>query len=241
MAKFLWRRAYGLVPAALALGWLAAGISAKALGEFTEANPILLNPKTAGRLLVNQVLPDYPAVAKLNYIQGTVRLQLIVTSEGRIGEAHVVEGHPFLAASALKAIRRWVYHPFITPSGPTAFQTFVDIKFTLHPRKIDRLPDRPERDLTQRVQPPRILQKPADPTPAASVRLRILVGDSGKAMDSQPMGGQAAYFRAARKLIETWTFQPARWGALFVPWYLEVDVPVESPHAQHSAADPSGR
>ena len=29
----------------------------------------------------------------------------------------------------------------------------------------------------------------------------------------------------ARQVVDGWTFRPASWGTLAVPWYLEVDVP----------------
>lgn len=202
---------------------------------------MLLGRKVASELLVTQVKPEYPAVAKVNYIQGQVRMQVFVTAEGRVGEAHVVHGHPFLAASALKAIHRWVYRPFMTKSGPTAFQTFVDINFTLRSRQIDQIPAKPERDLTRQIRLPEVLNKTFGSTPAVSVRLRVLVSDKGQVIDSLPLAGLPAHFDTARKSVERWTFRPARWGALSVPWYLDVDVPAETLSLQEGAGDPGGR
>lgn len=204
-----------------------------------EPRPTFLEPKAASRLLAHHPAPEYPAMAKVNYIQGMVRLELIVSRDGRVSEVHALQGHPFLAVAALKAARRWSYRSLMTGSGPAAFQTFVDIKFTLRPRKIEQIPRRPEDDLSQQIRPPQVLTRPPDPPSSLFVRLRILVSDSGQVLDSYPVRGEPIYFPAARRRVEGWKFQPARWGAVHVPWYLEVNVPVGGPTSQKAEARPT--
>ncbi len=207
--------------------WMAI-ISAEAQTRSPAPNPIVLDNRTASRLILTQVKPEYPPLAKHNYIQGQVRMQVMVTREGRVREVHVVHGHPFLAASALKAVRRWLYRPFRTGSEPAEFLTVVEVNFALHIKNIEQLPRQPERDLNRQVRPAEILEKPAALAPTATVRLRVLVSDEGRVIDSNPVAGFASYFDAARKNVERWKFKPARWGTLPVPWYLDVDVPVET-------------
>jgi TonB family protein len=204
--------------------------------------PPVLDRKSATGLIVSQIKPDYPPIAKINFIQGLVRLQIRVSPEGRVTGAHVVRGHPFLAVPALKAVRRWVYRPFRTGSGPAEFTTFVDVNFALRTPKIDQLPPRPEQDLSRQVHPPELLAKAPGAGKEASVRLHILVNDDGQVIDWEPVGGVAANFLAAEKQVAGWNFRPARWGNHSVPWYLDVDVPVDrSPQAprEDSAADHS--
>lgn len=226
---------------AVTLGCLVETVAAAAQTASLGSKPILLDRKRTSGLLVSQVTPDYPPLAKVNYIQGQVRMQIMVTPEGRVSEAHAVHGHPFLAASALKAVRHWVYRPFLTSSGPTAFQTFVDVHFSLRPRKIDQVPVQPERDLTRQIRLPRILERPTVHAPTVSVRLHVLVSDDGEVLDTLPVAGLPAHFNAAQKNIEHWTFRPARWGALAVPWYLDVDVPVEDLKLHGGAGDRGGQ
>ncbi len=234
-----WRR--GFVAAAI-----AACLEAVCLPAFqrllSDPDPILIEGKKASRMVVTQVRPEYPALAKVNYIQGQVRLQVFVNPEGRVHEAHVLEGHPFLAAPALKAIQHWAYRPLMTRSGPVAFLTYVEMKFALlHPKKLDQMPNQPERDLTRQIRPPEILDKPAGTRSSASVRVRILLSDKGQLLDWQPIEGTPAYFKAARRTLDHWTFRPARWGSLSVPWYLEIDVPVETETGVAGAGDPNGQ
>lgn len=199
----------------------------RAAGQADPPGPVVLDRRAASGLVLNQAKPEYPPVARVNYIQGHVRLQLAVRRDGRVGEAHVLRGHPILAASALKAIRRWIYRPFLTASGPAPFLTTVDVNFTLHTKKIEHFPYEAERDLNRQVQPPALLEGPISNGSMASVRLRVLVSDEGHVIDSHPVTGPPSHFEAARKTVERWAFRPARWGALPVPWYLDIDVPIE--------------
>ncbi len=219
-------RCYSCIAALAFASWLAT-IPVAAQFDTFDSHPVELDRKAASKLLLTQVKPEYPPLAKINYIRGLVRMQVTVARSGRVREAHVLHGHPFLAASALKAIRRWVYRPFMTGSGPAEFQTLVDMKFALRPKNVERFPTQPERDLTLQIRPPEVLAKPADAAPTGSVRLRVLVGEEGQVIDSTPLAGSPSRFPAARSEIEQWKFQPARWGNLVVPWYLDVDVPVE--------------
>jgi TonB family protein len=198
-----------------------------AQSEAVSQRPVELNRKIATRLLVSQVEPEYPSIARVNYIRGQVRMLVTVTRSGRVSFAHVLQGHPFLAASALQAIRQWVYHPLVTASGPAEFQTMVDVNFTLRNIRADRLPPDPYQDLDRQVRPPEALGMPPDATAVDCVRMRVLVNDRGHAIDATPLTGRPSLFRAARQRIEGWEFRPARWGNLKVPWYLDVTVPMD--------------
>jgi TonB family protein len=240
MANCFTNPPYRLSVAAIVLFCLASATPAPAQSEAPVLPPTVLDRKKATRLVVHQVVPEYPALAKVNYIQGQVRVELLVSRDGQVAEAHVIQGHPILAASALHALRRWSYHPLLTARGAVAFLTTVNMNFTLRPRKNDSLPPQAETDLSRQVKPPEILQRPPDPPTNASVRLRVLLNDQGQIIDVRPLKGPSASFEEARKTVEQWTFRPARWGTLRVPWYLEVEVPVSDSFAQDSA-EPSGQ
>jgi TonB family protein len=198
-----------------------------AQSETAIEHPVELNRKMASQLLVSRVEPEYPSIARVNYIRGQVRMLVTVTSAGKVGFAHVLHGHPFLAASALQAIRQWVYHPLVTASGPAEFQTMVDVNFNLRNIRADRLPPDADQDLNWQVRPPEALDVPLGAASADSVRMRVLVNDRGHAIDATPLTGRPSLFPAARQRIEGWEFRPARWGNLKVPWYVDVTVPID--------------
>lgn len=203
-------------------GFLSAGI-ALAQTQTSEPPPLMLNRKNATNRILAQTKPEYPPVAKVNYIQGKVRLQVLVSAEGKVAEANVVQGHPFLAAAALKAVRRWLYVPFRTDRGPVAFVTLVDVNFALHHMIQDQFPPEAEEYLRRQVRPPSIMTPPA--TQAFVKHLRVLVGDDGRAMDVNPVEGFPYQYETALKQVQEYQFRPARWGPLAVPWYLDIDVP----------------
>jgi TonB family protein len=235
-SRRLSRRGLGtdrVVAVVLAVLWLAGAPDANSQADPTTPGTVILKSKTATKLLVDQEKPEYPTLAKVNYIQGSVRLQVMVDPMGKVREAHVLKGHAFLAAAALKSIRHWVYRPYKTDTGPTDFSTFVDFNFALRIQKVSDLPPQPEDFLSRQVRPPAVLAaSPAVPG-ATTLRLRVLVSAEGSAMDSELIQGPFSLFGTARRNLERWTFQPAHWGNHAVPWYMDVDVPVEgSPTTQ---------
>ena len=201
-------------------------LTARARDASTAASPVSVSSRIASALLVKSPPPGYPPLARINFIQGRVRVQILVSGDGRVAEAHVLHGHPFLALAALNAIRKWVYRPYRLGERAVAFMTLVDFKFSLTSKNLERLPPAAEKDLKARVTPPEVAQRPADSPSAKHVHLRVLVDSEGHAVDARRVSGRASDVEAAQRSVAQWTFQPAHWGALAVPWYLDVDVPV---------------
>ncbi len=200
-------------------------------------SPVLLNHRAATRLLVRQIIPDYPPVARINYIQGPVDLRVVVTSKGNVGAIHVLRGEALLAAAALRAVRLWHYRPYVGSRGPVSFETRVRVKFALRVRRLARLPLHPAKYLARQVRPPQIIGAPADRLGKHSVRMRVLVGEHGNILDAEPISrgsGEAA------PALRGWKFLPAHWGTLAIPWYLDVSVPVAGSAADADPGPPQG-
>jgi hypothetical protein len=147
-----------------------------------------------------------------------------------------------LAAAVLNSVRGWLYNPYAVAGIPTSFLTSVEVHFTLHVKKLDLDPTQAESDFRRQVKPPEVLTGPkgtdsSDP----SVRMRLLVSAEGKVIDTEIVKGIASQVERAKKSIERWSFRPARWGALSVPWYLDVDVPVDHAPVQAGIGSPTGR
>lgn len=188
-----------------------------------------LDGKAASRLLIHTIKPEYPPIAKVNYIQGRVKIDVAVNAKGRVIEAHVIQGEALLAAAALQSVREWKYRPFVDSGSPTPFRTVVDINFNLYTHRQSDLPVNPEKYLEKQVRPPEVISGSGNEFPFGTVELRVLVGAKGQVLDSVPFGNAGASLHFARKKVRHWKFRPARWGALRIPWYLVVKVPIESP------------
>ena len=63
--------------------------------------------------LVTKVQPDYPAVAKQLKIGGSVELEATVSEQGEVTKVEIVKGNPLLTASAVQAVKRWKFKPFL--------------------------------------------------------------------------------------------------------------------------------
>jgi TonB family protein len=220
---------------------LASPLNVFAQNAAPLKSPIVLDRKTAGQLALSQTIPEYPALAKVNYIQGQVRMELMISRDGQVTQAHILHGHPFLATSALKAVRHWLYRPFESGGHASPFLTTVNVNFTLRTRKVELLPRQPETDLNRQVKPPQTVSRPSEDPGASSVRLRLLINEQGQVVDAEPLKGPAAALDAARKSISHWTFRPAQWGTLPVPWYVDVDVPVTDPAVREALSEPAAR
>jgi TonB family protein len=227
----------GVAGGLLCLAGLAPALAEDSTGLET---PLVLGRRQATHLLVNQVSPEYPPLARVNYIQGLVSMEVVVSREGHVARAHVLRGNAILAAAALRAVRRWLYRPLVTAKGPVAFLTTVNMIFTLRNRKPDQFPLQPESDMARQVKPPEVLNRVLDPACTSLVHMRVLLDDQGEVIDTDPLRGPVSQFEEARRAVEQWTFGAARWGTLRLPWYLEVDVPVTDPAVRSPAADPSG-
>jgi len=81
--------------------------------------------------LVNQARPTYPPLARQARIQGTVRLEAVISKAGAIEELKVISGHPLLIQSAQAAVLQWRYEPTLLNGVPVEVITTIDVNFTL--------------------------------------------------------------------------------------------------------------
>jgi TonB family protein len=214
--------------AALAAVCLAA-TSAAAQEDPIPEHFISLDTETVSNLRLRSGAPDYPAIAKLNFIHGEVRIRIFVSGKGRVVKMHAIQGHPFLVVSAMEAIRDWTYKPYRIGKQVKGFTTLVSVRFKLQPKVLTELPPAAERDLEARVDPPKVAEHPPDPPSDSHVRLRVLVDSNGNALDTQRISGNESDGQKAEHELTQWKFLPAHWGSLPVPWYVDIDVPV--PHS----------
>jgi periplasmic protein TonB len=64
------------------------------------------------------IAPEYPPIARSAHASGQVRVLVIIDKEGKIKAAQVVDGHPLLAAAAIKAARASRFSPTMLEGNP---------------------------------------------------------------------------------------------------------------------------
>jgi protein TonB len=82
-------------------------------------------------LLVHQVTPKYPSLARQARVQGTVVLQAVIGKDGTVQNLHVLSGHPMLTQAAMDAVRQWRYKPYYVNGEPVEADTQINVNFTL--------------------------------------------------------------------------------------------------------------
>lgn len=75
--------------------------------------------------------PEYPALAKMARIQGTVRLEAVISEDGLIEQLRLISGHPLLAQAAMDAVKLWRYEPTLLNGKPVVVLTEIDVIFEL--------------------------------------------------------------------------------------------------------------
>lgn len=84
--------------------------------------------------LLKRVSPVYPKEAKAAGVQGTVRMQMVVSKEGDVMNLTLLTSPSAeLARSAMEAVNQWKYSPTLLNGNPVEIQTIVDINYTLAP------------------------------------------------------------------------------------------------------------
>lgn len=122
-------------------GGIPGGQMGGVIGGIISSTPVAV-PKVAPQrvrvsqgvsqgLLVHQVKPAYPPLARQARIQGAVILQAVISKDGSIQGLKVVSGHPMLTPSAIDAVKQWRYKPYFLNGEPVEVETVVTVNFTL--------------------------------------------------------------------------------------------------------------
>ena len=73
----------------------------------------------------------YPATAKNQRIEGTVKLTATITNEGIVSDLRAISGNPILQQAAIDAVKTWHYEPYLVDDKPVDVETQVIVKFLL--------------------------------------------------------------------------------------------------------------
>lgn len=201
-----------------------------------RSEPLWVAPKKVLKRRFKDPLPKYPVLARINFIQGKVLLDVVIDEDGNVEKTHVLKGHPFLALAALRSVRNWRFNPFFTNGQRTPIRTTVTVPFILRRRNFRVLflpPGRAARDLERRISPPEILTSKKElgngntSGERDSVRLRVLLSEAGMVEDARIVSGDAGLLLGAVACAMRMRFKPAYFGTIAVPWYFELEVPLD--------------
>lgn len=81
--------------------------------------------------VIRKITPVYPAEAKVNRIQGVVRLGVRIDKDGHVSDVTVLSGDPALTYAAVEAVKQWLYRPTFLNGAPVDVLTEINVNFTL--------------------------------------------------------------------------------------------------------------
>jgi TonB family protein len=88
-------------------------------------------PDVSSGLLIKEVQPVYPPLARQANVRGMVVLDVDISRDGAVETLRTLQGHPLLVPAAIDAVKQWRYKPFIQNGQPTPISTRVKVNFTL--------------------------------------------------------------------------------------------------------------
>jgi TonB family protein len=83
--------------------------------------------------LVSQIKPVYPTDLQQQGVEGTVKIQAVLTKEGVLSGIQVISVNmdPRLTQPALDAVKQWRYQPTLLNGEPVEVVTMIDVNFSL--------------------------------------------------------------------------------------------------------------
>jgi TonB family protein len=90
------------------------------------------DPNDFQKRLVNSPKPSYPALAQRAGLQGLVKLQVRVKTDGSVEVQKLLEGEPALADAAIAAVKQWRGKPLWINGKPVEVISTVTFNFQLH-------------------------------------------------------------------------------------------------------------
>jgi len=80
-------------------------------------------------LLIREVKPVYPPLARQAGVQGEVILLAVIGKDGRIENLRVISGNQLLVKAAWDAVVQWRYRPYLLDGEPVEVETQITVNF----------------------------------------------------------------------------------------------------------------
>jgi TonB family protein len=92
---------------------------------------VRVSPGVSTGLLIKKVQPVYPPEARYARIQGSVVMRAVINKAGDVADLEVISGPIELVVSAVNAVRKWKYRPYLLNGEPVAVQTQIVVNYAL--------------------------------------------------------------------------------------------------------------
>jgi protein TonB len=76
--------------------------------------------------------PQYPQEAFVKKIEGTVLVEILIDSQGRVVRARVIQSVPLLDAAALQTVYQWIFQPAVKHGRPVPTIAHAPVAFRIY-------------------------------------------------------------------------------------------------------------
>lgn len=73
--------------------------------------------------------PQYPQMARIAHISGDVILKVTIDRTGQVKEVVATSGHPILIQSAIDAVKKWKYRPYVVNGEAVEVESTVKVQY----------------------------------------------------------------------------------------------------------------
>ena len=80
---------------------------------------------------IKKAQPAYPAEARAVRVSGSVKVEVLISEEGRVIEATAFEGPEQLREAAIEAARQWIFKPVTLAGQPARMSGVLSFNFAL--------------------------------------------------------------------------------------------------------------
>jgi protein TonB len=110
-------------------GGVIGGVVGGVLGG-TGTGPVLDYDQPPKAVKITR--PQYPQEAFVKKIEGTVLVEILIDSYGRVVRARVMQSVPLLDAAAIQTVQQWLFQPAIKHGRPVATIAQAPVTFRIY-------------------------------------------------------------------------------------------------------------
>lgn len=120
------------VPVGFEVGFPSSGTARETVeAHETPPEPVRVGGSVTAPRKRHHENPDYPPIAAIARIQGTVVLEATIDELGNVIDVRVLRSVPLLDQAAIDAVRRWKYEPTRLNGKPVPILMSVSVRFEL--------------------------------------------------------------------------------------------------------------
>jgi TonB family protein len=106
--------------------WIRKVLVGLALSAVLGAQASAQSSEEGKRKVKTKVAPAYPELAKRMNVSGKVKIEVIITPDGRVKSTRALGGHPLLVQSCIDAVKEWKF-----ASAPEESTQVVEFEFSV--------------------------------------------------------------------------------------------------------------